>query len=383
MKKVLYLFDALKRGGAETSTLAIAQIFKEWKPIVISIYEGTDLKQDFEKAGIKVYALNIKKKFGITEALREIQNIIEEEKPDIIHANLFMAEQFSRWLGPKNNIPVINSFVNDSYSRERYELLDYKQKIVLNIYKNIDRFSSKRVTKFMSLTEAIIPNNTKALKIDPKSVFVIPRGRNIEDFRSQVNFETVNSIKEKYGKGPIILTVSRLLIRKGYLEAIQAIQIIVRKYPDLKYLIAGKGHDEFKIRTLIKENNLENNIFLLGSRDDVPSLLEAADIFLFPSHYEGQGGALIEAMLMGKKIIATRIPVLQESVMDNYSAKLFDYRNIEDMASKIMWALNNPVEMEILARVAREEAEARFNIDRISLIHEQLYSEVVKNYSES
>src|SRR5680860_740843 len=108
MKKVLYLFDALKRGGAETSTLEIAKRFKNWVPVMVSIYEGTELKNDFEEAGIKVYSLDI---------------------------------------------------------------------------------------------------------------------------------------KEKYGKGPLILTVSRLLIRKGYLDAINAIYLVLKKHPNVKYLIAGKGHD--------------------------------------------------------------------------------------------------------------------------------------------
>jgi glycosyltransferase involved in cell wall biosynthesis len=383
MKKVLYLFDALKRGGAETSTLEIAKRFKNWVPVMVCIYEGTELRNDFEEAGIKVYSLDIKEKFGIAIAMKKIQEIQEIEKPDVIHANLFMAEQFSRWLGPKNKIPVINSFVNDSYSRERYELLNFKQKLVLNLYKAADRYSANKVSKFMSLTQAIIPNNTKALNIEPKAVVVIPRGRNIIAFRDKVNLDTVNTIKEKYGNGPLILTVSRLLIRKGYMEAINAIDLVVKKYPDVKYLIAGKGHDESKIRTLIKELNLKNNVFLLGSRDDVPSLLEAADIFLFPSHYEGQGGALIEAMLMEKKIIATRIPVLEESVKDNLSAKLFDYRNVKDMADKIMWAIENPDKMNKLASMAKKEAEQRFSIEEIAEKHEKLYDEVLNNFQGS
>ena len=383
MKKVLYLFDSLNRGGAEISTLEIAKRFKKWVPVMLSIYEGTELKNDFEEAGIKVYSLNIKEKFGIAIAIKRIQEILEVEKPDLIHANLFMADQFSRWLGPKNKIPVINSFVNDSYSKERYELLDFKQKLVLNLYKAVDRYSAKKVSRFMSLTQAIIPNNTKALNIDPKSVVVIPRGRNIKAFRDKVNLETVNTIKQKYGNGPLILTVSRLLIRKGYLEAINAIHLVVKKHPDVKYLIAGKGHDEAKIRTLIKEKKLGNNIFLLGSRNDVPSLLEAADIFLFPSHYEGQGGALIEAMLMGKKIIATRIPVLEESIKDNFSAKLFDYRSVKDMADKIIWAIENPEDMNKLALMAKNVAEQRFSIEEIAQKHEELYEDVLNNFQES
>lgn len=382
MSKVLYLFDALKRGGAETSTLEIIRRFNCWEPVIVSIYRGTEMKAEFETQGVPVYSLDVKRQFSIPSTLRKINRIIEREKPDLIHSNLFMADQFARYLGKKKSIPVVNSFVNDSYSKERYELLNLKQRLVLDVYKAIDRSSAKRVTKYMSLTQAIVCNNSNALDIDPREVAVIPRGRNIERFRQRVDPETVADLKMEYGPGPVILTVSRLLIRKGYLEAVRAIKEVVKKYPKVKYLVAGKGHDETAIKHLIKESSLEENIILLGSRSDVPSLLAAADIFLFPSHYEGQGGALVEAMLMEKKIVATRIPVLEESVQDKFSALLFNYRDAEDMTDKIIWAIENPQEMNNFAANAKREAERRFRIEGIAQRHEELYDDVLNKHSE-
>ncbi|MBZ9631486.1 glycosyltransferase family 4 protein [Salegentibacter sp. LM13S] len=380
MKKVLYLFDTLQRGGAETSTLEIGARLKNWEPIVVSLYKGTELKKDFENKGIKVYALDKNTRFSIITLKNEIQNIINEEEPDLIHSNLFMADQFARYLGKKNNIPVINSFVNDSYSPERIELLPFKQKTSLSVYHFIDRLMAPRVTRFMSLTHAIIANNSKALNIDPTKVKVIHRGRNFQELWNKIDEEKVSYIRSKYGQGPILLTVARLLIRKGYLESIKAFKNVSEKYPDATYLIAGRGHDQMVIESLIKELDLEDKVFLLGNRNDVPSLLKAADIFLFPSHYEGQGGALVEAMLMGKQIIATRIPVLEESVKNKFSARLFAYRDPEDMAEKIIWALKNPELMNEYAVNARKEAEARFDIAKIAMEHEKFYTDVVSNY---
>lgn len=383
MPKVLYLFDALKRGGAETSTLEIASRLREWEPFVVSLYEGTELKEDFEKKGIRVYSLNIASQFSLIRTKNRIQEIIDQEKPDLIHSNLFMADQYARFLGRKNKIPVINSFVNDSYSPERKELLSPKQKLSLAGYQFIDRTMAFGVTAFMSLTRAIIENNANALGIDPSKVKVIHRGRNFKLLREKVDNKVVEEIRTQYGPGPIILTVSRLLIRKGYLESIKAFRLISIKYPNAKYIIAGWGHDQDIIESLIKELDLQEKIFLLGSRDDVPSLLQAADLFLFPSHYEGQGGALVEAMLMEKKIVATKIPVLEESVQDKHSARLFDYRDVEDMARKISWAIDNPEVMREYALNARKEAEHRFDINRIAEEHEEFYDTVISNYKVS
>jgi glycosyltransferase involved in cell wall biosynthesis len=380
MKKVLYLIDTLEIGGAESSILEIASRLKEWRPIVISIYEGNTLKPRFEKAGIKVYSLNIEQKFGISFGLKQMGNIIKNETPDLIHATLFRAEQFSRKLGPKYNIPVLNSFVNDSYSSERFNSIPLKQKLALHLYKTVDRYTAPKADAFMSITSAIIPSNTKALGLSPRDIEVIYRGRDIEKFRKKSEDQALNL--SQCFETTTILTVSRLLKRKGYMESIKAMVKVVKKYPKLQYLIAGEGHDRPFFENLIKELNLEDNVKLLGNRNDIPGLLKSADLFLFPSHYEGQGGALVEAMIMGTPILASRIPVIEESVKDNYSARLFELKNSDDMANQILWALDHPEEMKQLGVNARKEAVKRFEIEKVARQHEMLYNRILEKYAK-
>jgi glycosyltransferase involved in cell wall biosynthesis len=377
MKKVLYLIDTLEVGGAETSILEIASRLKMWDPVVVYIYSGNALQEKFENVGIKVYALNINAKFGFLKATKELSEIISKEQPNIIHATLFKAELLSRIVGKKFNIPIINSFVNDSYARERYEFLNIKQRFILNVYKFVDRITSKRVTQFMSITKAIIVGNAKSLNIDPRKVKVIYRGRNIQALRNNVIKSELKELENNYGDGPIILTVSRLLIRKGYLESIQAMKRVVNSNPEVKYLIAGEGHDRRHFEKLIIQLNLERNVFLLGNRNDISSLLAFSDIFLFPSHYEGQGGALVEAMILGKPIISSKIPVIEESVKNKYSALLFEPMNIQDMCSKILWAISNKEVMKAYGENAKMVAEMRFDIQKVALQHEKMYDEVL------
>ncbi|TBW25594.1 glycosyltransferase family 4 protein [Gramella sp. KN1008] len=379
MPKVLFLIDTLEVGGAETSILEIASRLKKWKPVVISIYKGDTLVDRFREKQIRVYTLNSEKKFNITSGLKDIGKIIEKERPDIIHATLFRAEQFSRILGPKYKVPVINSFVNDSYSQERYKNLDLQGVIKLKFYQLFDRITASRVDKFMSITKAIIPNNANALKINHKNIDVIYRGRDISSFRKKgsMQLEQLGNLNN----GPVILTVSRLLKRKGYVESIKAMAKVINIRPDVKYLIAGEGHDRPVFEKLIACLELEKNVQLLGNRSDVPGLLQLADIFLFPSHYEGQGGALVEAMIMGTPIIAARIPVIEESVEDLKSALLFEPKDVEDLSNKILWALENSENMREIGKNAMSVAEERFDIEVVASEHEKLYSKVLKEHS--
>tara|TARA_R100000935_G_scaffold9921_3_gene19905 strand:- start:2469 stop:3611 length:1143 start_codon:yes stop_codon:yes gene_type:complete len=380
MKKVLYLIDTLEVGGAETSILEIASRLKNWVPVVVCFYTGESLKPRYEKAGIRVYSLNIKAKYGFLQGKRKLQKILEIENPDLVHATLFRAEFISRITVPKYKIPLINSFVNDSYAKERYELMNFRQRFILNLYKNVDRRTAKKVSKFMSITKAIVLNNSKALEIDADKVKIIYRGRNIEAFKNKINLNEIEKLKITYGNNPVILTVSRLLIRKGYSEALHAIKIVIKNYPNLKYLIAGEGHDRSKFEDLIKKLNLENNVFLLGNRNDIPTLLHFSNIFLFPSHYEGQGGALVEAMILGKPIIASKIPVIMESVQDHVSALLYEPKNIKDLSEKIIFGLETPLFMDKIGEGAKQQAALRFEIDNVSMQHETMYDEVLESY---
>lgn len=377
MKKVLYLIDTLEIGGAETSILEIASRLESWKPVVISIYKGNSLQTTFEKAGITVFALNLEGRIAWGKAKREIDTIIKKEKPDLIHATLFRAEQFSRILGKRNKIPILNSFVNDSYSQERFTSIPLKQKFALNVYKAVDRFTAKRADAFMSITKAIIPSNARALNLKPEEISVIYRGRDIEQFRKKADEQALNLTE--YKDAITVLTVSRLLRRKGYIESIKAMKEVVVQYPNLQYLIAGEGHDRKLFENLIQDLKLKNNVKLLGNRSDVPGLLKTADLFLFPSHYEGQGGALVEAMIIGAPILASRIPVIEESVKDNYSARLFRLRDISDMAAQIFWALSHLEKMKELGKNAKKEAEDRFDIKNVAKQHEELYDSILKD----
>ncbi len=380
MRKVLYLIDTLEVGGAETSILEIASRLKNWEAVVVSFYRGESLKPRFKAAGIKLYNLNIDSKYGFLEGRKKLKPIIEKENPDVVHATLFRAELISRITVSHYNIPLINSFVNDSYAQERYQLMNMRQRISLNIYKLIDRVTANKVTKFMSITKAIIPNNTQALNLNPEKVDIIYRGRNIKALKEKVNSDGLKELRLHFGSGPIILTVSRLLERKGYIEAIYAIKNVISDVPSLKYLIAGEGHDRIKFEKVIAALQLEKNVFLLGNRNDVPTLLAFSDIFLFPSHYEGQGGALVEAMILGKPIIASKIPVIMESVQDHVSALLYEPKSVADLSKKIVFGLENPLYMEKLGEVAKKQAALRFEIDNVSLQHESLYDEVLKSY---
>ncbi len=377
-KKVLFIIDTLQGAGAERSLVEIAKNFQHYIPVFIHIYVGDMLKPDLQRAGIKVYSLNIQKKYGFTEAVSLITPIYRKEKPSLVHSTLFRADMIARRMKkifPK--IPLMGSFVNNTYTPQRYRNQPFVQKVKLWLAYQLDKFSAKKVDFFISNSETIKKAEGDALGVPQSKIQVIYRGRNLKKF-SNITQTEIDEIKASLGieSKNILLNVSRLIQRKGQLDLVNALPAVLEDFPDTVLLIAGHGNYENILEEKTSELNLQNHVKLLGRRMDVPELLELSTIFVYPSYAEGLPGALIEAMMARKIIIASNIGENLECV-DEKCALIFEKGQVRELADKIKHALHNFSDLKNLGENARKTAEEKFELGSIAKQYEELYEEVV------
>lgn len=378
MKKILFLLDTLETGGAEKSLLEISKRFKKYEPVFIHLFPGTSLKNQFADAGVEVKSMNFPVTYDFKKIARQLIPVVKEINPAVIHSTLFRSDMVTRHLKRDVGIPIVNSFVNNSYSKRRYKELSVIAKIKLFILQNWDRITSKNVDLFISNSEAIKITNTKALKIHPELIKVIYRGRDPQIFKNVSN-EEINSIKEEFptGKGKVFLNVSRLLHRKGQSDLLKAFKEVSSLYPDSRLLIAGEGPYRQLLQSQINDMGMKDIVFLLGNRGDVPALLKIAHFFVFPSHYEGLPGALIEATLSKKKIIASNIPENLECVQEN-SVLLFKVGDVDDLKKQMLKVLKEENCQLDLER-GYDFAIQNFSIENVVTQYEKTYDELLKN----
>lgn len=99
--------------------------------------------------------------------------------------------------------------------------------------------------------------------------------------------------------------IGRFSYQKNHEFLIKVFSEVHKMIPNSVLLLIGNGNDQQNIEKQVKELNLESLVFFLGLRDDIPELLNAMDIFVFPSHFEGLGNVLIEAQATGLRIVAS------------------------------------------------------------------------------
>jgi glycosyltransferase involved in cell wall biosynthesis len=367
--KVLYIIDTLQIGGAEKSILDIASKLMAYRPVVCQLYQNDQLREEFERHGIEVIKLGIASRRNFIGAYKAVKAILKREKPSLVVATLMHSELISRVACSLSGIANIGTFVNDTYSDYEWNRMSLLMKFKVGVFWFFNLVTARLCRGFLSNAESIKRSNCKALHVPESKVRVIYRGRRPDLYK--FSSDRFNGHEFKF------LAVARLLARKGYHELIVAFHDFRKVYPMATLTIAGDGPYRSTIEELICDYKLQNNIHLLGGVNNVPELMKTHDCLVFPSHYEGFSGTLVEAMLSGLPIIASDIDMNKEAVVHGETARLFKVMDSSSLLENMIWMKKNKEEAIQMIKRARQTAEARFAIDTIVSQHEDFYNAVI------
>ncbi|WP_379138023.1 glycosyltransferase [Paenibacillus sp. sgz500958] len=130
----------------------------------------------------------------------------------------------------------------------------------------------------------------------------------IDVVRYNYSSEVRKDYREKLGFQDCFVLghVGRFAYAKNHRMLIEIFREVYHKAPNARLMLVGGGELENEVKQQVKDYGLENVVFFLGKRADVPQLLQAMDVFLLPSHFEGLGLVLIEAQAAGLKCLASK-----------------------------------------------------------------------------
>ncbi|MFG6093967.1 glycosyltransferase family 4 protein [Leptothoe sp. ISB3NOV94-8A] len=156
----------------------------------------------------------------------------------------------------------------------------------------------------------------------------------------------------------LLITVGRLNFQKGHCDLIPAISHIIRDFPDVRFIWVGDGDLRGTLESQLNEYQVTDKVFLLGYRSDVSQLLQASDLFVFPTHFEGgQSFAIAEAMASGLPIITSNASGIPEVIHHQIHGLVFRTGDSCDLLESVRWALKHPDEMKQMANNACDRAQ--------------------------
>ncbi|OGJ19906.1 hypothetical protein A3K73_08110 [Candidatus Pacearchaeota archaeon RBG_13_36_9] len=361
--KVLHLIDSLNPGGAQTVVKGIFEKQKNNKDIFLFALRKRDIKTEIDHPNVFIF--NSSRKYSL-KPLKDLKQLIEKEKIDILHCHLFRS-QFTGYLLKKRYFPNIKLIFH-----EHGEI--FQNHLIYNIFMNK---SPKRVNLFIAVSKATKNELIKKAKINPQKIVVLYNFVDTDKFnRKNITWNTQKE-KEKLGIQKdeyVIGFVGRLAYVKGCDILIKALPHLDFKY---KVLIAGDGPERKKLERLADKLGVRDKVIFLGYVDNPLWVYSLMDVLVVPSRSESFGISIIEAQSFDIPVVSSDVKGLNEIIIDKENGTLFEGKDSKDLAKKIETIYSNKDLRKKLIKEGYKNIK-RFFWGRCMGEMSKVYKEVIK-----
>jgi glycosyltransferase involved in cell wall biosynthesis len=164
------------------------------------------------------------------------------------------------------------------------------------------------------------------------------------------------------GAQKLVGMVGRLTRQKGIEYLIRAMPTILSKHRNVRLLIAGRGEEESRLKTLVRQLRLEQRVKFLGYLDNPASMMRNLNVFVLPSVWEGFPYVLLEAMVLKRPIVATDIFGVNEIIEQKVSGMLVRPRDPDSIAKAVIMLLSDNLMCRRMGEAAYRRVLDNFNL---------------------
>jgi glycosyltransferase involved in cell wall biosynthesis len=363
----LFVINSFGAGGAERSLLEfLPKLAATGVRPVIACLSRSDVgfEDEVRADGWDVRVLGGS---GRLAKIRSLRALVRELRPALVYTALFDADIAGRLAAARTGVPVVSNLANTAYDPARLAdpNVDARK---LALVRMVDGLTARHLTEhFHAISEAVKESTVETMGVDPERISVVRRGRDPARLGepSPERTATARALLGLPSDASVVVTVGRQEYQKGHRHLVDAFATVAESRPEAVLVIAGReGHASAALADQIARLGLRDRVRLLGHRSDVAEVLAAADVFAFPSVYEGLGGALIEALALGLPVVASDLPALREVVRPGENADLVPPTDSAALADALVALLDDPARRRAYAARSRQLFEEGFDADR-------------------
>jgi len=272
----------------------------------------------------------------------DFRRVVKTVKPDLVHA------------GPIQNC----AFITALSGFHPFLAMSWGYDLVMDADKSkwmqwVTRYTLKRAAFFTSDAN-VSREKAVAFGMDPKKTVIFPWGTEIEHF--------IPKKEERRKKKEITLFCSRSW------EPIYGVDVLARAFvkvanvnPDVNLILLGGGSQGGKIRQILMNGGVLDRVHFGGQvgQKDLPRWYHMSDLYISPSHVDGSSVTLMEALASGLPCLVSDIAGNREWVEDGVNGWLFRDGSVDDLAAKILYAIENRRSFKKIGEAARRTAEQK------------------------
>jgi len=363
---VLYLITELDVGGAQTALLRLlAGLDRDhFSPTVACLYNGdATVARQIRALGIPVTDLGMTARWR-WDAFWRLYRLLRRERPTILHTWMFHANVPGRVLGRLAGVPIIISSERTMGQERRWRYW-------------LNRITDPLTDRVVCVSQRVADFAARTIGISRAKLVVIPNGIPLENFEPGDR----SRARTDLGISPtacVVGTVGRLQPVKGTSYLLEAFAHLAPGYAEAILLLVGDGPQRTQLEEMAQRLGVSERVHFLGNRSDVCRLLQAMDVFVLASIWEGMPNAALEAMAVGLPVVATAVGGTPEAVADGETGLLVPSRDPDALAQAIARLLRDPELWRKMGQAGRRRVEQHFSVEQMVRRTESLYEELLR-----
>ena len=368
--RILYVHGIEAIGGAERDLIALLKTLdrRKWEPHVVCPGTGP-FREQLHTIAVPTHALSLppwRKPLGIVQrgsAVRRLSTLVDQIDPALIHVNdiWWVPHTVKAVAGHRSTVVPIMAHV-------RQEIEPMK----------VQRYGLDRVKAVVAISRQI-EQSLIAGGVSANNVRTVYSGIDLSERPLTQDGPAIRRMIGVSNESVLLGTIANLFPRKGYEVMLRALPSIARAVPSVQYVIVGSDDHHYadRLKGLAQELKIADRVHIVGFQDPVQPFLASLDLYVHPALMEGFGIAVVEAMAMGKAVVATTTGGLPEVVAQGETGLLVPPGDAESLASTVVSLLSDGVRREQMGRNGKARAQERFSLDASVIQMEQFYGEVL------
>jgi len=371
---LFHIVNSLRPGGVEQLVVNLLRYHDRslYFPVCICSRapSGSHLEAAVQRMGVPLYFLEVIERRLHWVRDPKLDTLFKKYRPTIVHTHLD-GIMYAFVLTMKYRTPVR---VHTLHSVAAHEMgMGPSRRVRLLAF----RF---RVGSFVPVAIAEEVARTFETLYNYPNPILIPNGVSIDAFSP--DREVRQRVRRELEVEPqtlVFVHVGRFAAVKNHEMLVAAFAQLVGQQPlPTELWLVGDGELREAVQHQVRALGIESRVRFLGVRSDIPDLLRAADVFVFPSRWEGNPLSVMEAMAAGLPVVATAVGGVPELVEDGVSGILVPNEDLEGLTAAMLRMVQHPDLREQMGRAARCRAVERFDIQQTVRAYEALYEEILQ-----
>jgi glycosyltransferase involved in cell wall biosynthesis len=310
-------------------------------------------------------------------ALQRLTSLIKNGGYDIVHSHTPVGGMIGRLAATRAGVPI------RIYMAHGFHFHPEGNPAGNFLFSCLERWAGQRWSDIVQVINHEDYMSAISLKIATRDKLICLPGVGVDTSRfdpdsvSEIEMASVMAELELPRTGPLLGVVAEFIPRKRIEDAIHALAIIRKEYPQATLLVLGEGPGRARLEQVARSVGVESACRFPGFQRDLPVYLSLMDLFVFPTRQEGLPVALMEAMSMGIPVVATDIRGNRDVVTDGKTGLLVPVGQPEQIAASCLRLLSNPKLAQRYAReaqkVIRKDFDTKVTVVRQMEIYEQAY----------